>query len=777
MKDNLSNEMIELLEKENKKLSPIDFANLIFGDNYKVEELNSIIKEINRMCQDGVLRETNSGGSYVINECLVGTVDLHERGNAHIIIPGVEDIFIARNDLKGARDKDTVMVDYKDKNKNEGKVIKILKRSIGKQIGEVINENGKLSIHVIGEEELPFRIEIEETDINLVDGLLVKLEYVRDISRDRVLARISDVIGHKNALLNEGQEPSMISGEVVKIAAEFGLRLTFPDEVLEEAKNMPKELSEEMLSEGLKEGRTDFRNEVVITIDGKDTKDIDDAISIKILPNGNYELGVHIADVSYYVNPGTALWAEAEKRGNSNYLGNKVLPMLPVELSNGICSLNPNEDRFTTSCVMEVNHSGKAISRKVVKGIIRSRKKMNYDAVQDIIDDKETEDTKDYTVLKYIAVNNDTIESIAFQNNITVDDLLKVNEGLDTNKLVGKEVNIPCRPILKNMHTLSKMISANKERRGELKFVSDETKIYQDENDEVIDIKARDQRPSERIIEDFMVIANEQVAEYLNEFGVATFRIHDKPLQKKIEDYLKFLELQGMHYPGKIDTENVTSRDCQRLLEFIADSKMYKALNKKLLRSMKKAVYSIENVGHFGIASPMYTHFTSPIRRFDDLLNHYAISELLKNDEALDSNFIKKWVAYLGVICDYISECERNSEKCEYEVDDMLKASYMINHIGEEFEATVDSLMPGAFFVQTDNYVDGRVDVIKIGEKNMVSVSGYFDFNEDLMAYTRNGRAILRYGDKVKVVCIDANIERREVDFMLILGDKNGNNQ
>jgi ribonuclease R len=210
-------------------------------------------------------------------------------------------------------------------------------------------------------------------------------------------------LGHKNALLNPGQEPTEVSGEIAKIACEFDISLLFPPEVLEEAKKFPKSLSEEMIKDGLDNGRVDFRNELVYTIDGKDTKDIDDAISVKILPNGNYELAVHIADVSHYVKPGSAIWKEAERRGNSNYLGNKVIPMLPVELSNGICSLNPNEDRFTTSCIMEIDHSGKVVNKKVCKGIIKSKKKMNYDAVQALMD-------KDYDSEELFATNEYTLK-------------------------------------------------------------------------------------------------------------------------------------------------------------------------------------------------------------------------------------------------------------------------------------------------------------------------------------------------------------------------------
>ena len=447
--------------------------------------------------------------------------------------------------------------------------------------------------------------------------------------------------------------------------------------------------------------------------------------------------------------------------------------MLPVELSNGICSLNPNEDRFTISCVMEVDHSGKVIDRHVTKGIICSKKKMNYDAVQDIIDGKETEDTVGYDTLEYTVKPHQTLEDVAFENGITVEDILDVNPGLDQSKLEGKVINVPAHQIIRNMHDLSKKLTNRKHSLGELTFASDEVKVVQDENDEVIDIKARVQRPSERLIEDFMVAANEQIAEFLDEYHLATFRIHAKPLEKKVDEYMKFLESIGIHYPGKFNIENITSKDCQQILEYLKDEKMFKALNRKMLRTMQKAVYSTENIGHFGIASPCYTHFTSPIRRFDDTMNHQSLTQILKRRK-LEDKFIESWGAYLTTLCSYVSERERNSEKCEYAVDDMLKASYMEKHIGEEFDATIDSCMQGAFFVQTDNYIDGRVDVMQKGEveegaePQYVGIPAYYDYNEKLMGYTRNGRVDLRYGDRVRVRCLAADREKREIDFAFV---------
>ena len=754
--------IIDIITNENRGLNPIEIMDKIKKNN-TVDDLRSLIHELDLLCRDGILRCT-SGNNYIINDLITGIVDEHEKGNAHILVEGQEDIFISKNNMKGAHNKDVVLVDLIDKTKREGKITRILKRSLGSNVGEVINDNGVLKVVPVTS-NLPYEVVIEENNLNLVDGLYVHLEYIDDLGHDRVLARIDKILGHKNALLNNAGEPTEVSGEIAKIACEYEIPLEFREETLEEAKKMPKSLSKELIEDELSKGRVDFRNELIYTIDGKDTKDIDDAISVKILPNGNYELGVHIADVSYYVKPGMSLWKEAEERGNSNYLGNKVIPMLPVELSNGICSLNPNEDRFTTSCIMEIDHAGKVVNKKVCKGIIRSKKKMNYDAVQALIDkDFDSPELEGYNTLVYNLKDGETLADVAFNNGISVSELLEYNKDINTKT---KEVNVPCSKIIENAYKLSKEISAMKKRRGELSFVSDETKIYQDDNDVPYDIKARDARPAERLIEDFMVAANESVAEFLTEHKLATYRIHGTPLEKKMEEYLKFLELIGIHYPLKINVENISPMDIQHLLDYIKDEKMYKMLNKKLLRSMQKAVYSTENIGHFGIASPMYTHFTSPIRRMDDLLNHTSIGYIL-NNEHLEGKFINSWTAYLSTICEHISECERNSEKCEYAVDDMLKAYYMQDHIGDEFEATVDTLLSGSFFVQTDNYIDGRCDIIERGENNYVGINSYYDYNENIMAYTRNNRVDLRYGDRVLVRCTASDPESREIDFALL---------
>ena len=780
----MRDKIIEIIKEENRKLNPIEIMDKI-KENSSREELRELIHELDLMCRDGILR-CGSGNTYFFNDLLVGVVDFHEKGNAHIRIPGrPNDVFIRRDMMKGARDKDTVAIEITDEYNNEGKIVNILKRSLGKSIGEVVNENGRVYVKVL-DDSLPYEVEVENpNEIELVDGLIVHLEYVRDLSKRKVLANIDYALGHKNAAGN--------STELAILASEFGRRLDFPKEVEEEAKQFKSNLTKEEVEEGLKEGRVDLRGETITTIDGKDTKDIDDAINVVVLPNGNYKVTVAIADVSHYVKMGSAIWKYAEEKGNSDYLGNKVGPMLPVVLSNGMCSLNPNEDRFAVSVEYELDHSGNVINPNVFMSVIKSKQKMNYDAVQDIIDNKETEDTKDYVTLKYTVKDKETISDIAFKYAITEEDLLKYNKKEDFKS--GNEVNIPTRSVIKNYYVSSKIIGDALRRRGKTDFESREVKHIFDENDRAIDCIPRVQRESERLIENHMIYANEAFATFMvNKLSEITsgmvpfvFRTHGEPNPKKIEEFLNMLTVYGIQLPFNIDPENISSKQVQQILEYLKDKDSYSAFSDKLLRCMQKARYTPENYGHFAIGSDLYCHFTSPIRRMADLLVHTIFKVFIVNKN-YDSNTLKFWGSYLDNICEKISMCEVDSEKLEYASDDLYNAYIMEDKLGTLSEATVDEIFPGSFFVRTnDKYIEGRVDfflseedakevmnlsdpeeIYAYVEEHKKVFSGFYDYNEKLYGYSRNGRMYLRFGDKVMVCCTGAYPDRREIDFTLV---------
>lgn len=775
--------ILEIIERENRNLNPIEIVNMLYK-NSTVDDYRNVMDELDKLCRDGILRQTN-GNAYKKNELITGVLDMHEKGNAHLLVKDGPDIFIAKNNMKGATDNDTVLVDYVNKEKNEGKVVRVLKRSLGRSLAEVVDIDGVYKIVPL-DKDLPYEIVVDtdNTDFSLVDGLIVHIDYVRDLSKGKVLAKIDRVIGHKNAPGNDT--------EITMIASEFGVSVQVPEDAKEEAKKFPKELDPIEIEKELKLGRRDLRGDTTTTMDGKDTKDIDDAVQDEICPNANFQSTIDIADVSYYVKMGSAIWKYAESKGNSDYLANKVGPMLPIELSNGICSLNPNEDRYAVSCRLEIDHSGRIVNQEVFLSVIRSKKKMNYDAVQDILEGKETEDTKDYTTIKYTVKENETIDDIAFKNCITPERLLEFNKLEDFKP--GNEVNIPISDIIKLMYKVSKVMDTRLSKDGKCDFDSNsEKKQIFDENDKLIDIQPRVQREAEHIIENHMIYANVgftrfvcgALAEIIPQMVPFVFRIHEKPNPKKIEDFMTMLSVFGVNYPKKINPENVSSRDIRDLLEYLKDSDHYNVFSKKLLRSMQKARYSPENEGHFGLGLQDYCHFTSPIRRMADLLVHTIFRVFLVEKDYSEEN-LRFWASYLTEVCDHISECERTSAECEYAVDDYYDAVYMQDKIGKTFEATLDSPMQNSFFAETtDKYIDGKVDFI-INEEDAKELETLtdpneieqfiaehvkpfpYEYNDAVYGYTKKGRVVYRYGDKILVSCIGSNPDKREIDFALV---------
>ena len=775
--------ILEIIERENKNLNPIEIDNMLYK-NSTVEDYRKVMDELDSLCRDGILRQT-SGNAYKKNELITGVLDMHEKGNAHLLVKDGQDIFIAKNNMKGATDNDTVLVDYVNKEKNEGKVVRVLKRSLGRSLAEVVDVDGVYKIVPL-DKDLPYEIVVDtdNTDFSLVDGLIVHIDYVKDLSKGKVLAKIDRVIGHKNAPGNDTV--------ITMIASEFGVSVQVPEDAKEEAKKFPKKLDPIEIEKEIKLGRRDLRGDPTTTMDGKDTKDIDDAVHDEICPNANFQSTIDIADVSYYVKMGSAIWKYAESKGNSDYLANKVGPMLPIELSNGICSLNPNEDRYAVSCRLEIDHSGRIVNQDVFLSVIRSKKKMNYDAVQDILEGKETEDTKDYTTVKYTVKENETIDDIAFKNCITPERLLEFNKLEDFKP--GNEINIPISDIIKLMYKVSKVMDSRLAKDGKCDFDSNgEKKQIFDENDKLIDIQPRVQREAEHIIENHMIYANVgftrfvcgALAQIIPQMVPFVFRIHEKPNPKKIEDFMTMLSVFGVNYPKKINPENVSSRDIRDLLEYLKDSDHYNVFSKKLLRSMQKARYSPENEGHFGLGQEDYCHFTSPIRRMSDLLVHTIFRVFIIEKDYSEEN-LRFWASYLTEVCDHISECERTSAECEYAVDDYYDAVYMQDKIGKTFEATLDSPMQNSFFAETtDKYIDGKVDFI-INEEDAKELETLtdpneieqfiaehvkpfpYEYNDAVYGYTKKGRVVYRYGDKILVSCIGSNPDKREIDFALV---------
>ena len=476
---------------------------------------------------------------------------------------------------------------------------------------------------------------------------------------------------------------------------------------MEETNNLPISVNEEEMV-----GRRDLRDKEIFTIDGDDTKDIDDAISIDILENGNYKLGVHIADVSYYVRENTHIDEEAYDRGTSVYLADRVIPMLPHKLSNGICSLNPNEDRLAMSCEMEIDNKGNVVSYDIFESVINSKKQMTYNNVNKIFDE-----------------------------NIIPEGYEKFTDSL-----------------LK-MKDLAAILRKNKIERGYIDFDIDESKIIVDEKGEAIDVVLRDRGTGQRLIEDFMIAANETVATCIYFMDLPfVYRIHGKPNEEKINSFIKFIGLLGYKIKGKY--EEVTPKDMQKILEQLKEKKEFHLLSTLLLRSMQKAIYDTNNIGHFGLASKCYTHFTSPIRRYPDTTVHRLIRTYLF-DKKINPETVDYYEHKLPFLTEHSSTKERDAIECERQVDDLKKAEYMMKHIGERYTGMISSVTNFGFFVELPNLVEGLVKVSDLTDDKYI-----FDETTFSLRGVNNKRGY-RLGDKVNVIVKDANKLTRTIDFII----------
>lgn len=675
-----------------------------FIDKINYEEF---INVLNELINEGKVYLTKKG-KYMLLEnshLLQGKLQVITKKDKTFgfVLLDTEDLYISSGNLNNAVDGDIVIAEVINRKgiKLEGKVIKILKRKTEDLIGEVTLENGKPVI-TLDNKNLDYKINLIKYPDNLVSGLKVSIDLIRKVQNKEYDAEIREVLGHKNA-------PGM---DITLIAHEYNIPTDFPSTVKEEVKKIPGKLESSLIEKELTY-RRNLTNEMIFTIDGKDTKDIDDAVHVKKMTNGNFELGVHIADVSYYVKEGSALKKEAFNRGNSYYLADRVIPMLPVELSNGICSLNPNELRFAVSCVMEIDkNSGKVLNYDIFKSIIKSNIQMTYENVNKILKNEEVEGYEKFKDSLFL------------------------------------------------MEEVSNLLRAEKIKRGYIDFESDEIKLIINEAGKVDKVTKYDRGRGEEIIEDFMIAANESVADCIYNMDLPfVYRVHDKPSEAKLKEFMSFISILGYTVNGKINYDNVRGKDIQKLLDQLKDKKEYKVISDKLLRAMSKAEYSPENIGHFGLGSKKYAHFTSPIRRYSDLIVHYLLTEYIFSGR-INLNLIKKYQQQLSFITEHISQTERIADECERAVNKMKIAEYMEEHVGEEFIATIDGLNNKGFFVETEELISGFVSVSFL--------NGYYTYREELMALVGKTNDMYRLGDKVKVRCRRASKEDRQVDFEVV---------
>ena len=706
-------EIIELLGKEKRALSATEICDKLNLNT--AGELKKLLDDL-RILEESYTVYKSNKDKYMLFEnshLLKGRLSVNKKGFGFVIVDGRdEDIYIDAKNMNGALNNDLVVVEeLKGQNgkKTEGRVVKVLKKENNLIVGEykIIDGNPHF---IPDDKKLRMEIILDNKDLDdLVDGHKIQVSIVKEMGKYKYLGEVVKIIGHKN-------DPGV---DILSIIYDHGINDVFTDEVMEEVNELPSEVLDSD-----RKGRKDLTDMTIFTIDGDDTKDIDDAVSIS-KKGENYILGVHIADVSYYVKEGTALYKEAYSRGTSVYLVDRVVPMLPHKLSNGICSLNPNVDRLAISCIMEITPNGKIVSHDIFESVIRSRIQMTYKKVNKILNDEETP------------------------------------EGYE-----------PFKDDLKLMWELAKILRKEKLARGYLDFDVDEPKILVDENCKPYDVVLRERGKGENMIEDFMIAANETVAEHVFYMGLPfVYRVHEVPDNEKVEGFLNSISMLGYHIVG--DRNFVYPKSMKKILDQLRDKEGFEILSTLLLRCMKKAVYKPENLGHYGLASKCYTHFTSPIRRFPDttvhnLLRKYIFNE--PNDKELN-RLIKYWEENLPALCDHASEKERDSIDCERDVESMKMAEYMESHIGEEYDGTISSVMNFGLFVQLDNMIEGLVHISEIK-------GDYYTFDET--THTLRGEKkgkMYKLGQKVRIVVTNASKENSTIDFNLVEGNKNGNNK
>ena len=695
----LEDRIIELLTNTGKALSVTEINDALGFSS--VDELKELLKILNKLEDELKIYRTKKDNYLLFtnSHLKVGTMIANKKGYGFVDIEGDEDVFIPPANMNGAIHGDKVIVEITSPKgiDLEGRILKIVDRKFKQMVGEIYYIKNKPFLK-LDDDRVKLNVEIDKKKtLGAMAGHKVLVKITNKLKDNNYKGEVIKILGHKN-------DPGV---DILSITNEMGIPDTFSEEVMNELNNIPDEVLEKDLI-----NRTDLRKEIIFTIDGDDTKDIDDAISIEKIGD-NYKLGVHIADVSYYVKPNTALDSEAFDRGTSVYLADRVIPMLPHKLSNGICSLNPNVDRLALSCIMEIDSNGNVVDYDILQTVIRSKIQMTYKKVNQILEENIIPDGYEEFVDK-----------------------------------------------LKMMNDLAHILRKNKENRGYIDFDIDESKIIVDDKGKAIDITLRNRGAGEKLIEDFMIAANETVATHVYYMDLPfIYRVHGEPNEEKINNFMRFLNILG--YKVKEDIKKITPKTMQNILGQLKDKKEFHLLSALLLRSMQKAIYDTNNIGHFGIASKCYTHFTSPIRRYPDTTVHRLLHTYLF-DNNINNDTISYYERELPFVAEHASNMERRSIECERAVDDMKKAEYMMDHIGEEFDGIISSVLNFGMFVELPNLIEGlvRLDSLK---------GDYYTYDETTFTIRGNkDKRGYRLGDNVRVRVISADKEKRTIDFEVI---------
>ncbi len=616
--------------------------------------------------------------------------------------PDHEDLYIPAEDIKGAMHGDRVLakvtrIQYENK-RSEGEITKILTRANHKVVG-VYDRSGSFGFVVPDHRRIKGDIFVPiDKSMNAMPSQKVVVEITRWPEADRnAEGEIIEILGGIN---DKGID-------VLSIIRTYDIPYEFPDQVLEAAAKKPTSVLP-----GETEGRRDLRDLLMVTIDGEDARDLDDAVSLEITQDGVYRLGVHIADVSYYVKENSLLDEEAAKRGTSVYFPDRVIPMLPKELSNGICSLNANEDRLAFTVMMDIDNLGRTINHEIFESIIKVDERMTYTDVYKILEENDADLTARYT---------------------------------------------PLVPLFKNMKELALILGKKRSLRGAIDFDFDETKVIVDENGKPIEIMKYQLTIANKIIEEFMLLCNETVSEHFFWANIPfVYRIHENPEPEKITQLNAFLFNFGQRIKGSGD---VHPRALQDVLTRIKGIPQERLISTMMLRSLQKARYSDEHIWHFGLAANYYSHFTAPIRRYPDLIIHRIMKEYIRGE--FDENRIQYYAAILPEITKQCSEQERNAEEAERDSEDLKKAQYMQGYIGKKFTGVISNVTSFGMFVELDNTIEGLIRLSNMD-------NDYYVYDEKQYCLVgENTGTIYRIGDIVGITVFSSNPYTRQIEFML----------
>jgi ribonuclease R len=689
-----------------KSYYPMSFEELAVVLDVPHEDRGALQQVLNEMEEEGLVFKTRKGkyGAPERMGLVAGRFQGNERGFGFMIPddPDQEDLFIQIDHLNGAMHGDRVVArvtKYPESGRRaEGEIIKILNRANDKIVG-VFERSGSLGFVIPDHRKIKGDIIIPmDKAMDAMPHQKVIVEITRYPETERnAEGRIIEILG--------GSEEAGV--DVLSIIRTYNLPLEFPDDVIAEAKAVSQQISAEDL-----QGRRDLRALTMVTIDGEDARDLDDAVSLEMKEDGIYRLGVHIADVAHYVKEGSALDDEALKRGTSVYFPDRVIPMLPRELSNGICSLNPQVDRLAFSVLMDIDSLGRVVNHEIFESVIHSNQRMTYTDVYKILEEND-----EALIDKYR----------------------------------------PLVPMFMKMKELALILRKKRSLRGAIDFDFEEAKIIVDENGKPIDIKRYPITIANKIIEEFMLLCNETVSEHFYWANIPfVYRIHEDPDPEKIESLNAFLFNFGQRIKG---SGNVHPRALQDVLEKVKGTPQERMISTMMLRSLQKARYSNEHVWHFGLAAGYYSHFTSPIRRYPDLIIHRIMKEYLHGDFNDIRN--EHYAALLPDVTRQCSERERNAEEAERDCDDLKKAEYMQQYIMETFTGIVSGITAFGMFVELENTIEGLVRLSSMDDD-------YYRYDEKqyCLIGERTGE-IYRIGDTVDVVVTRSSPESRQIDFVL----------